>query len=686
MAAPILPISIPVAAELTVAQPVTAGKTANSFKSELSRATEQVKPKVQDNKVANKPPEASVSSPVEKKTVTASSGEQTVKNTESKEIVDKPGIDSQHQKAPVDQVSEQQPNLVKEPDNGQSLPLSGELLPYIHAPIVAVADEAVAFQVDKPVEIPINVPLNPQKIPGAEFISNIEVEILDPKIALNPAAKVTPPTVEMLSVAEQLGAKESSVVTAATVERPLPAVPAVPIALVDPKIVTVAKLEQPAQTPVQTPAPVLNHVSNQLPSESVRAGNTPPILPVENNPSASISARDTNIKAVGVAPREITDKTLSNNVATAVLPVEVPVAAEPKVLSGSKVSVENAVAVMPEVASAAPRVIPAIEVPASKVDAADSQIPKIDTAVSQVPKIAVKVQSDNQQFANAEVQREALSVPVSAANASVVVTPPVAVRDNQIEPNAVAVSVTRPEDKPAKTLDTGKTTVARGPVEQVSQPVTLATMTPASINQTEQSQSLNQLIDKMRAGVEAARPEQEELVATKAMTAKTPDAMQQLNSLQNSLRTANPVQLQMPIGTPPNSQNWSSALADKVYIAASQNLRVVNIQLDPPELGALQIRLQISGPDQQLSASFTSPHAAVRDALEQQLPRLREMLAEQGIELGESSVSDQGGDNRQNQDIEGRSGSGDYADSEEAILQNNPLNTQGTLSLVDFYA
>jgi flagellar hook-length control protein FliK len=38
---------------------------------------------------------------------------------------------------------------------------------------------------------------------------------------------------------------------------------------------------------------------------------------------------------------------------------------------------------------------------------------------------------------------------------------------------------------------------------------------------------------------------------------------------------------------------------------------------------------------------FTSPHAAVRDAIEQAMPRLRDMMADNGIMLGNATVSDQ---------------------------------------------
>ena len=40
----------------------------------------------------------------------------------------------------------------------------------------------------------------------------------------------------------------------------------------------------------------------------------------------------------------------------------------------------------------------------------------------------------------------------------------------------------------------------------------------------------------------------------------------------------------------------------------------------------------------QATAQFLSPHLAVREAIEEALPRLREMLAENGIQLGNVMV------------------------------------------------
>jgi flagellar hook-length control protein FliK len=45
--------------------------------------------------------------------------------------------------------------------------------------------------------------------------------------------------------------------------------------------------------------------------------------------------------------------------------------------------------------------------------------------------------------------------------------------------------------------------------------------------------------------------------------------------------------------------------------------------------------------DNQATAVFTSPHSAVREAVENAMPKLREILADNGIALGNTTVSDQ---------------------------------------------
>lgn len=83
--------------------------------------------------------------------------------------------------------------------------------------------------------------------------------------------------------------------------------------------------------------------------------------------------------------------------------------------------------------------------------------------------------------------------------------------------------------------------------------------------------------------------------------------------------------------------SWGSDFGQQVVWIASQNLHKAELSLNPEHLGPIQIQLSLAG--DQGSAVFVSPHAEVRDAVEAALPRLREMFADAGIQLGQASVS-----------------------------------------------
>ncbi len=82
---------------------------------------------------------------------------------------------------------------------------------------------------------------------------------------------------------------------------------------------------------------------------------------------------------------------------------------------------------------------------------------------------------------------------------------------------------------------------------------------------------------------------------------------------------------------------WDNSLGEKVLWMVSNQLQVVELNLNPPDLGPLQVILSID--NDQASATFVSQHVDVRQALEAALPRLKEMMAESGISLGDTTVS-----------------------------------------------
>jgi len=81
---------------------------------------------------------------------------------------------------------------------------------------------------------------------------------------------------------------------------------------------------------------------------------------------------------------------------------------------------------------------------------------------------------------------------------------------------------------------------------------------------------------------------------------------------------------------------WDGALGQRVLWMATKQQQVAEIRLNPPNLGPLEVRLTIT--NDQASAQFVSHHPAVREAIEAALPRLREMLADSGINLGNVQV------------------------------------------------
>lgn len=115
-----------------------------------------------------------------------------------------------------------------------------------------------------------------------------------------------------------------------------------------------------------------------------------------------------------------------------------------------------------------------------------------------------------------------------------------------------------------------------------------------------------------------------------------------LTTLQNTAaQIAAPLTLptQLTVDTPISHDKWADDFNQKITWLAGQKEQSAELHLNPPDLGPLDVVLKVSG--DQATALFTSPHAAVRDAIEQALPKLRDMMADNGIMLGNATVNDQ---------------------------------------------
>lgn len=106
-------------------------------------------------------------------------------------------------------------------------------------------------------------------------------------------------------------------------------------------------------------------------------------------------------------------------------------------------------------------------------------------------------------------------------------------------------------------------------------------------------------------------------------------------ALSQATQPASPTTIHTAITQPA----WGDEFSQKVTWMATQHSQSAELHLNPPQLGPLDVTIKMNG--DQATASFSSPHAEVRDAIEQALPKLREMLADSGIMLGNATVSDQ---------------------------------------------
>ena len=90
------------------------------------------------------------------------------------------------------------------------------------------------------------------------------------------------------------------------------------------------------------------------------------------------------------------------------------------------------------------------------------------------------------------------------------------------------------------------------------------------------------------------------------------------------------------VDTPLGQTGWHEEMGQKLTWMVGNNRQQADLVLNPPQLGRIEVSLTMNG--DQATAIFTSPNPAVREALENSLHRLREVLADAGVSLGQAQV------------------------------------------------
>lgn len=90
------------------------------------------------------------------------------------------------------------------------------------------------------------------------------------------------------------------------------------------------------------------------------------------------------------------------------------------------------------------------------------------------------------------------------------------------------------------------------------------------------------------------------------------------------------------VATPAGSTGWPEEVGNRVNWMVGHDESHAELTLTPPQLGKVEISITISG--EQTTAQFVAATPAARELIEQSLPRLREILEQSGINLGQTDV------------------------------------------------
>ncbi|MGY2283330.1 flagellar hook-length control protein FliK [Pseudomonas gingeri] len=235
-----------------------------------------------------------------------------------------------------------------------------------------------------------------------------------------------------------------------------------------------------------------------------------------------------------------------------------------------------------------------------------------------------------------------LAVAVTAAPVQAAATPPAS--DSDFDPNSDPL-----DNLPAVRLAMEQ----GGHVSTTSQPTTKTT---TSNNDTDPNQALSQnagvamLVDqKTDAGTTEQGGEKsfKGLIEDGLKDLKSASSDTRVDDFANRLaaltqaavpKTANALPVNQPLAM--HQSGWTEEVVNRVMYLSSASIKSADIQLEPAELGRLDIKVNMAA-DQATQISFVSGHAGVRDALESNMFRLRDMLQQQGLGQADVSVSDQ---------------------------------------------
>ena len=120
-----------------------------------------------------------------------------------------------------------------------------------------------------------------------------------------------------------------------------------------------------------------------------------------------------------------------------------------------------------------------------------------------------------------------------------------------------------------------------------------------------------------------------------------------------------------------HSPQFANNAAQTMHLAINSKVQQAEIRMTPENMGPIQLQIKINGTDVSLAIAVQQPDT--KQAIELSLPKLREMLADSGMNLGQTNLSqDMSGwqanrDSQQQAEPSGQSGRGWQTDHESEL-------------------
>lgn len=171
-------------------------------------------------------------------------------------------------------------------------------------------------------------------------------------------------------------------------------------------------------------------------------------------------------------------------------------------------------------------------------------------------------------------------------------------------------------------------------------------------------------------------------------------ASDSLASLNAMTQTGDKLNAKMPPGlTDPINiarPEFGTNMRERLVVMMNKGVQSADIRLDPAELGQMQVKMTVE--NDVTTVNFVVQNSQAKEILEQAMPKLKEMLAEQGIDLGEGSVQQEDKEDKQWQSSQNNGGGQNNGGDDESSQDVEPLVAQqvklagGVLGGIDFFA